>query len=176
MEIHVVNTIVEKWKAYNKVLEPWKLLELRRLQLGRRMGLREYDINQHLINTLRDHGNEEQYASVKNTIVEIVQMIDPTDKQLLCYLYHSLYEELKSVKEKRYGDLTFVKVSDDCADMEKELQIANERADALVAELRTQVKYIERLKKRSWWQRLWNKDVEMYEALNSECKCPNRVK
>ena len=175
MEIRVINAIVEKWQSYNKVLLPWNLLEKRRLELGQTMRLAKYDINQHLINTLRDHGEKEQYAKAKETILEIVQAIDVTDKQLICNLYRGLYENLKSAKDFRFNEFSAIHVSNSSADLEKDLQIANERAEALVAELRTQVKYIERLKKRSWWQRLWNEDVELYEALNSECKCPNRV-
>jgi hypothetical protein len=176
MEIRVINAIVEKWQSYNKVLTPWNLLEKRRLELGRSMLLRKADIDQHLINSLRNEKNEDVLAFAKDTIISVVQMVDATDRNLICNLFRSLYEELKFVKDCRYKDLTAVKMSSTSADLEKDLQQANERADALAAELKTHIKYIERMKKRNWWQRLWDEDVDMFAALNSECKCPNRQK
>lgn len=175
MEIRVINAIVEKWQSYNKVLTPWNLLEKRRLELGQTMRLREYDINQHLINTLRDHGEKEQYAMAKETILEIVQAIDITDKKLICNLYRSLYNELKSAKDFRYNELLAVQVSNSSADLEKDLQRAKEEAEAAQSEVKAHREYIEKLKKRNWWQRLWNSDADMYDALYVSCKCPNRV-
>ncbi len=177
MEIRVINAIVEKWQSYNKVLTLWNLLEKRRLELGQTMRLREYDINQHLIYTLRDHGKNEQYAMAKETILEIVQAIDVTDKKLICNLYRSLYDELKSAKDFRYNELSVVQVNNSSADLEKDLQRAKEEVEALLAEKKDREAYITKYKKRNWWQRLWNKDVDLCDInlLKVGCKCPNRV-
>ena len=176
MEIRVMNAVIEMWRSYNAVKEPLDKLNTKREVLGEvlgeQMGLRKFDIEQHLLNTLERNGKESNLAYARDTIIEVVGAIQ--DREIICKLYRTLYDILREVEKDRRGSIKAMNVS--CS--EEELQHAKEEVEALLAEKKDREAYITKYKKRNWWQRLWNIDVDLCDInlLKEECNCPNRAK
>lgn len=172
MEIRVMNAVIDMWRAYNAVKEPLDKLNTKREVLGEQMGLRKYDIEQHLLCTLERDGKESNLAYARDTIIELVGVIQ--DREIICKLYRALYDILREVEKDRCGSIKAMNVS--CS--EEELQHAREEVEALLAEKKDREAYITKYKKRNWWQRLWNKDVDLCDInlLKVSCNCPNRQK
>lgn len=172
MEIRVMNAVIDMWRAYNAVKEPLDKLNTKREVLGQQMGLRKYDIEQHLLRTLERDEKESNLAYARDTIIELVGVIQ--DREIICKLYCVLYDILREVEEDRKGSIKAMNVS--CS--EEELQHEKDEVEALLAEKKVREAYITKYKKRNLWQRLWNIDVDLCDInlLKVECNCPNRVK
>ena len=57
MKIHVLNHCIELWQKYNAVHNALETLNTKREVLGEQLRLRKFDIDQHLVNTLRREGH-----------------------------------------------------------------------------------------------------------------------
>ena len=159
MDISVMNAVIEKWRSYNAVKEPFDKLDLKRRALGQQMGLREFDVNQHLVRTLSSDGTDSQIKTAREHILEIVSTLE--DRRVICELYRSLYNLLEVSKTIRYQDILAMKVSNSNAEMDFKISELTDAVNALQAEKKVCDAYIAKYKKRSLWQRLWNKDVEL---------------
>lgn len=98
MEIYVLNNVIEKWQKWNKLKNAFDTLNLKRETLGEQLRLRKFDIDQHLVNTLRREGNTSQYEYAKETICEVVMQCK--DNDAICDIYRSLHD----IMEKRTKD------------------------------------------------------------------------
>lgn len=157
MRGNLVNTVIEKWKACRAVAEPLNSLQVKRFVLGNQFGLKDYDIDQHLIRTLIRDGEERHAKIAKGNIVEVLSMLN--DKEVIFKVYGSLYDILNTTYKERDLSLTAVGTTDNEAELNR-LELA---CKALERELEVHKEYIGKLKKRSWWQRLLNWDVDMYD-------------
>lgn len=177
MEIRVMNAVIDMWRAYNAVKEPLDKLRVNREILGQMMGLRKFDIEQHLFNRLKDDRKESNLVCARDSIIEVVGAIQ--DREIICKLYQTLYDILCEVESDRMDNIRFMKIINVSEDVDRELQHAKEEVEALLAEKKDREAYITKYKKRGWWQRLWNKDVELFDdvdILNVSCGCRNRQK
>jgi hypothetical protein len=159
MEIRVMNSVIDMWRAYNAVKEPLDKLNVKREVLGQMMGLRKFDIEQHLLNRLKDDRKESNLVYARDTIIEVVGAIQ--DREVTCKLYRALYDILCEVENNRMDNIRFMKITNVSEGVDGELQYAREEVEALLAEKKVREAYINLLKKRNWWQRLWNKDVDL---------------
>ena len=157
MRRDLINEVIKKWKACRAVVEPFSSLRVKRCVLGNQLGLREYDIDQHLINTLLRSGTEMHAKIAKEHIAEILSVID--DKEVIFKVYGSLHDILKAVCEDRDSDLSSIGMTDNEAEVNR-LKLAYA---VLEKEVEAHREYIGKMKKRSWWQRLLNWDVDMYD-------------
>lgn len=156
-----MNAVIEKWRSYNAVKEPLDKLCKKRKELSEQMGLREFDVNQHLVRTLSSDGTDSQIKIAREHILEIVSTLE--DRGVICELYRSLYNLLEVSKTIRYQDILAMKVSNSNAEVDFKISELTDAVNALQAEKKVCDAYITKYKKRNWWQRLWNKDVDMYE-------------
>lgn len=152
-----VNTVIEKWMACRAVAEPLNSLQVKRFVLGNQFGLRDCDVNQHLIRTLLRDGEERHAKIAKEHITEILSKLN--DKEVIFKVYGSLYDILNTTYKERDLSLTAVGATDNEAELNR-LELA---CKALEREVEEHKEYIGKLKKRSWWQRLLNLDVDIYD-------------
>ena len=171
MDISTLNAIIDKWQDYNAVYNPLRLMKERRANLGEKMGLRMFDLGQHFNNTLLRDGSTEHLYEAKQTILEVVQAID--DKGVICKVYRILYDSLEMAAAERMASILATGTTSSSEDLKR----TKKELDAVLGEMKECKEYISKMKKRNWWQRLWNKDVDLCDInlLKVECKCPNRV-
>lgn len=157
MEIYVLNKVIEVWRKYNAVHEPLEKLNTMRQVLGEQMNLRPYDINQHVVNTLRDHGKPSQYNYARQTICEIVMQCK--DNDVICDIYRNLFDTLSKYEKDRKSSILVMNVTNKEADTDEKIQQLTVEVDALQSEIKEHKEYIKKMKNRTWWQRLINKTV-----------------
>ena len=155
MEIYVLNKVIEVWRKYNAVHEPLEKLNTMREVLGEQMNLRPYDINQHVVNTLRKHGEPSQYDYARQTICEIVMQCK--DNDVICDIYRNLFDTLSKYEKDRKSSILVMNVTNKAAGADEKIQQLTLEADALQSEIKEHKEYIEKMKNRTWWQRLINK-------------------
>ena len=154
MKIHVLNHCIELWQKYNAVHNALETLNTKREVLGEQLRLRKFDIDQHLVNTLRREGTPSQYDYAKETICEVVQKIK--DNDAICDIYRSLFNILDQREKDAYSSICALQVTNDTEDVEAKIQQLTDQAEAFRNEVIAHREYIEKLKNRSWWQRLFN--------------------
>lgn len=157
MRRELINEVVNKWKAYRAVAEPLGSLRIKRCVLGTQFGLRACDIDQHLINVLLRDGKERHAQTAKEHIAEVLSMTE--DKEVIFKVYSSLHDILNAACKDRESDLSSIAMTDNEADVNR-LELA---CASLERVLEVHKEYVSKLKKRSWWQRLLNLDVDMYD-------------
>lgn len=157
MEIRVLNKIIEMWRKYNNLKEPLDTLNIKRETLGETLGLRKYDVDQHLVNTLRSKGAPEQYDYARKTICEVVMQCK--DNDVICDIYRSLFNILSERTKDAHSSILVMQVTNKVADVDETIKRLTEESEAFRNEAIAHREHIERLNNRTWWQRLLNKDV-----------------
>ena len=157
MEIYVLNNIIDKWRKYNNLKQPFDTLNMKREVLAGQLGLRESDVEQHLVNTLQERGNAGHYDYARETICEVVKQCK--DNDAICDIYRSLFNILHDHKDKAKDEILALQVTDKVADVDETIQRLTAEASAFRNEVIAHREHIEKLKNRTWWQRLLNKDV-----------------
>lgn len=157
MEIYVLNNIIDKWRKYNNLKQPFDTLNIKRETLAEQLGLRKFDVDQHLVNTLRREGKPEQYDYARQTICEVVMQCK--DNDAICDIYRSLFNILHDHQGNAYSSILALQVTNKVADVDETIQRLTEEAEAFRNEVIAHREHIEKLNSRTWWQRLLNKDV-----------------
>ena len=157
MEIYVLNNIIDKWRKYNNLKQPFDTLNIKRETLAEQLGLRKFDVDQHLVNTLRREGKPGHYDYARQTICEVVMQCK--DNDAICDIYRSLFNILHDHQGKAYSSILALQVTNKVADVDKTIQRLTEEAEAFRNEVVAHREHIEKLNNRTWWQRLLNKDV-----------------
>lgn len=156
MQIYVLNKIIEKCRKYNNLKEPLDTLNQMRQTLGELLGLRKYDIDQHLVNTLQSKGTPEQYAYAKKTICEVVMQCN--DNDAICDIYRALYNIMDKRTTDAKASILVMQITDK-ADVDETIQRLTDQAEAYRNEVIAYREHIEKLNSRTWWKRLLNKEV-----------------
>lgn len=156
MEIYVLNRIIEKWRKYNNLKETLETLNKKRQILGEQLRLRKYDIDQHLVNALQSEGTPAQYAYAKKTICEVIMQCE--DNDVICAIYRALYSIMDKHTTDAQASILAMKVTDKVADVDETIQRLTDQAEAYRNEAIANYERIEKLKSRTWWQRLLNKE------------------
>jgi len=156
MQIHVMNSIVELWRWYNAVAEPLKEFRTQHEELGRRLGLSLYDTYQHLYNKLRDKGSKGDIETARN--IAIGTLLKLEDRDVICDIYKSIFTILNDTEKARHQKVLARNVTNSNADVDARIQELSLIAERTKNELIALNTYTERLKRRTWWQRLLNKE------------------
>jgi len=149
-----MNSIVELWRWYNAVAEPLKEFRTQHEELGRRLG---YDTYQHLYNKLREKGSKGDIETARNIAVGAMLKIE--DRDVICDIYESIFTILNDTEKARYQKVLARNVTNSQADVDARIQELSLIAERTKNELIALNAYTERLKRRTWWQRLRNKGV-----------------
>lgn len=157
MQIHVMNSIVELWRWYNAVAEPLKEFRTQHEELGRRLGLSLYDTYQHLYKTLREKGSKGDIETARNIAVGAMLKIE--DRDVICDIYESIFTILNDTEKARHQKVLARNVTNSQADVDARIQELSLIAERTKNQLIALNAYTERLKRRTWWQRLLNKGV-----------------
>ena len=157
MEIYVLNNIIDKWRKYNNLKQPFDTLNIKRETLAEQLGLRKFDVDQHLVNTLRREGKPGQYDYARQTICEVVMQCK--DNDAICDIYRSLFNILHDHQGKAYSSILALQVTNKVADVDETIKRLTEESEAFRNEVIAHREHIEKLNNRTWWQRLLNKDV-----------------
>lgn len=152
-----MNSIVELWRWYNAVAEPLKEFRTQHEELGRRLDLSLYDIDQHLYNKLREKGSKGDIETVRNIALSVLLKLE--DRDVICDIYKSIFTILNDTEKARQHKVLERNVTNSNADVDARIQELSRKAERAVNELIALNAYTERLKRRTWWQRLLNKGV-----------------
>jgi len=156
MQIHVMNSIVDLWRWYNAVYEPLKKFRLEHEALGKRLGLSLYDTYQHFYPTLIEKGSKGDIETARN--IALGAMLELKDRDVICDIYKSIFTILNDTEKARHQKVLARNVTNSQADVDgriHELSLIAERAQNELTALKA---YTERLKRRTWWQRLMNRE------------------
>jgi len=151
-----MNSIVELWRWYNAVAEPLKEFRTQHEELGRRLGLSLYDTYQHLYNKLRDKGSKGDIETARN--IAIGTLLKLEDRDVICDIYKSIFTILNDTEKARHQKVLARNVTNSNADVDARIQELSLIAERTKNELIALNTYTERLKRRTWWQRLLNKE------------------
>lgn len=162
MNIHVLNSCIELWQKYNDLKNALDTLNTKREVLGEQLRLRKFDIDQHLVNTLRREGRPGHYDDVRETICDVVQKIN--DNDAICDIYRSLFNILDQRVKDAYSSICALQVTNDTADVEAKILQLTDQTEAFRHEVIAHREYIEKLKNRSWWQRLFNTEPKQHQG------------
>lgn len=157
MEIYVLENVIEKWQKWNKLKNAFDTLNLKRETLGEQLRLRKFDIDQHLVNTLRREGNASQYDYAKETICEVVTQCK--DNDAICDIYSSLYDIMEKRTKDAEASIRAMQITNKVADVDETIKRLTDQAEAYRNEVIAHREHIEKLNSRTWWQRLLNKEV-----------------
>lgn len=152
-----MNSIVELWRWYNAVAEPLKEFRTQHEELGRRLGLSLYDTYQHLYKTLREKGSKGDIETARNIAVGAMLKIE--DRDVICDIYESIFTILNDTEKARHQEVLACNVTNSQADVDARIQELSLIAERTKNQLIALNAYTERLKRRTWWQRLLNKGV-----------------
>jgi hypothetical protein len=152
-----MNSIVELWRWYNAVAEPLKEFRTQHEELGRRLGLSLYDTYQHLYNKLRDKGSKGDIETARNIAVGALLKLE--DRDVICDIYESIFTILSDTEKARHQKVLARNVTNSNADVDARIQELSLIAERTKNQLIALNAYTERLKRRTWWQRLLNKGV-----------------
>lgn len=150
-----MNSIVELWRWYNAVAEPLKEFRTQHEELGRRLSIR-YDTYQHLYNTLREKGSKGDTETARNIVLGVLLKIE--DRDVICDIYKSIFTILNDTEKARLQRVLARNVTNSNADVDARIQELSLIAERTKNELIALNTYTERLKRRTWWQRLLNKE------------------
>ena len=157
MQVHVLNSCIDLWRSWCAVKEPLDTLRMKREVLGQQMRLRPCDIDQHLVNTMRREAGPKELQYAKETICEVLNKLN--DRDVICDIYRSLFDILEKAEKDRKSSIMVFNVTNNTADVDAKIQRLKEEAVAFQNEVIAHREHIERMKNRTWWQRLLNKDV-----------------
>lgn len=154
MRIYVMNSVIDLWRKWNALKQAFDTLNMKREVLGEQLHLRKFDIDQHLVNTLRREGNSSQYDYAKETICEVVMQCK--DNDAICDIYRSLFNIMQERVKQAEASILAFNVTNNTADVDGKIEELSRQAEAFRNEVVAHREYIEKMKNRSLWQRLFN--------------------
>ena len=152
-----MDSIVELWRWYNAVAEPLKEFRTQHEELGRRLGRGLYDTYQNIYKTLREQGSKGDIETARNIALGVLLKIE--DRDVICDIYKSIFTILNDTKKARHQKVLERNVTNSQADVDARIQELSRKAERVENQLIALNAYTERLKRRTWWQRLLNKGV-----------------